>query len=58
MLIGPAGTGKGVVIDAAAQAEREAGREVYGVAVAGRTAQRLGEASQPSKAGRGRSTAS
>jgi len=45
VLIGPAGTGKGVVIDAAAQAEREAGREVYGVAVAGRTAQRLGEAS-------------
>jgi ATP-dependent exoDNAse (exonuclease V) alpha subunit len=45
ILIGPAGTGKGVVIDAAAQAEREAGREVYGVAVAGRTAQRLGEAS-------------
>jgi conjugative relaxase-like TrwC/TraI family protein len=45
VLVGPAGTGKGVVIDAAAQAEREAGREVYGVAVAGRTAQRLGEAS-------------
>lgn len=45
VLIGPAGTGKGVVIDAAAQAELEAGREVYGVAVAGRTAQRLGEAS-------------
>jgi conjugative relaxase-like TrwC/TraI family protein len=45
LLIGPAGTGKGVVIDAAAQAEQEAGREVYGVAVAGRTAQRLGEAS-------------
>jgi ATP-dependent exoDNAse (exonuclease V) alpha subunit len=45
VLIGPAGTGKGVVIDAAAQAEQEAGREVYGVAVAGRTAQRLGEAS-------------
>jgi conjugative relaxase-like TrwC/TraI family protein len=45
VLIGPAGTGKGVVIDAAAQAEREAGREVYGVAVAGRTAQRLGDAS-------------
>jgi conjugative relaxase-like TrwC/TraI family protein len=45
ILIGPAGTGKGVVIDAAAQAEREVGREVFGVAVAGRTAQRLGEAS-------------
>ncbi|HZV75059.1 MAG TPA: MobF family relaxase [Conexibacter sp.] len=53
VLIGPAGTGKGVVIDAAAQAEREAGREVYGVAVAGRTAQRLGEAS-PALEGRTR----
>ncbi|MDO8186471.1 MobF family relaxase [Conexibacter sp. JD483] len=51
VLIGPAGTGKGVVIDAAAHAERTAGREVYGVAVAGRTAQRLGE-SAPSLAGR------
>ena len=50
-LIGPAGTGKGVVIDAAAHAERTAGREVYGVAVAGRTAQRLGE-SAPALAGR------
>lgn len=46
VLIGPAGTGKGVVIDAAAHAELEAGREVYGVAVAGRTAQRLGESSR------------
>lgn len=45
ILIGPAGTGKGVVIDAAAHAEQEAGREVYGLAVAGRTAQRLVEAS-------------
>lgn len=53
VLIGPAGTGKGVVIDAAAQAEQEAGREVYGVAVAGRTAQRLGEAS-PALEGRTR----
>jgi conjugative relaxase-like TrwC/TraI family protein len=51
VLVGPAGTGKGVVIDAAAHAERAAGREVYGVAVAGRTAQRLGE-SAPSLAGR------
>jgi conjugative relaxase-like TrwC/TraI family protein len=51
VLIGPAGTGKGVVIDAAAHAEQHAGREVYGVAVAGRTAQRLGE-SAPSLAGR------
>jgi len=53
VLIGPAGTGKGVVIDAAAQAEQDAGREVYGVAVAGRTAQRLGEAS-PALEGRTR----
>lgn len=53
ILIGPAGTGKGVVVDAAAHAEREAGREVYGVAVAGRTAQRLGE-SAPALEGRTR----
>jgi conjugative relaxase-like TrwC/TraI family protein len=53
VLIGPAGTGKGVVIDAAAQSEQEAGREVYGVAVAGRTAQRLGE-SAPALEGRTR----
>lgn len=51
ILIGPAGTGKGVVIDAAAHAEQAAGRETYGVAVAGRTAQRLGE-SAPSLEGR------
>lgn len=51
VLVGPAGTGKGVVIGAAAHAELAAGREVYGVAVAGRTAQRLGE-SAPSLAGR------
>jgi conjugative relaxase-like TrwC/TraI family protein len=51
VLIGPAGTGKGVVIDAATHAEREAGREVWGVAVAGRTAQRLGE-SAPALEGR------
>jgi len=42
MLIGPAGTGKGVVIDAVARAERLAGRRVLGVAVAGSTAERLG----------------
>ncbi|MDO8184645.1 MobF family relaxase [Conexibacter sp. JD483] len=51
LLIGPAGTGKGVVIDAAAHSERAAGRDVYGVAVAGRTAQRLGE-SAPALASR------
>jgi conjugative relaxase-like TrwC/TraI family protein len=51
VLIGPAGTGKGVVIDAAAHAEQAAGRDVYGVAVAGRTAQRLGE-SAPALQGR------
>jgi conjugative relaxase-like TrwC/TraI family protein len=42
VLIGQAGTGKGVVIDAAARAEQELGRQVYGVAIAGATAERLG----------------
>jgi ATP-dependent exoDNAse (exonuclease V) alpha subunit len=42
VLIGPAGTGKGVVIDAAARAEQIAGREVFGIAVSGSTAERLG----------------
>jgi conjugative relaxase-like TrwC/TraI family protein len=51
VLIGQAGTGKGVVIDVAARAEQAAGREVHGVAVAGRTAQQLGEAS-PALSGR------
>jgi hypothetical protein len=37
-LIGPAGTGKGVVIDAAARAEQLAGRETIGVAVSGSSA--------------------
>jgi conjugative relaxase-like TrwC/TraI family protein len=41
-LIGPAGTGKGVVIDAVARAEQLVGREPYGVAVSGSTAERLG----------------
>jgi conjugative relaxase-like TrwC/TraI family protein len=41
ILIGPAGTGKGVVIDAAARAEQLTGRETLGIAVAGSTAQRL-----------------
>jgi ATP-dependent exoDNAse (exonuclease V) alpha subunit len=45
VLIGQAGTGKGVVLDASARSEAESGREVFGVAVAGRTAQQLGEAS-------------
>ena len=35
VLVGPAGTGKGVVIDAAARAEQYAGRETIGVAVSG-----------------------
>jgi len=48
---GQAGTGKGVVLDAAARAELACGRDVVGVAVAGRTAQQLGEAS-PAFAGR------
>ena len=42
VLIGPAGTGKGVVIDAAARAEQQAGRQVIGIAVSGSTAERLG----------------
>jgi conjugative relaxase-like TrwC/TraI family protein len=42
VLVGQAGAGKGVVIDAAARAEQHAGRYTYGVAVAGDTAQRLG----------------
>jgi conjugative relaxase-like TrwC/TraI family protein len=43
VLVGPAGTGKGVVIDAAARAEQTAGRELVGVAVSGSTAERLGQ---------------
>jgi len=50
VLIGPAGTGKGVVIDVAARAEQNDGREVIGVAVAGSTAERLGRDS-PALAG-------
>jgi len=42
VLVGPAGTGKGVVIDAAARAERAVGSEVIGIAVSGSTAERLG----------------
>jgi conjugative relaxase-like TrwC/TraI family protein len=42
VLVGPAGTGKGVVIDAAARAEQATGRETIGVAVSGSTAERLG----------------
>jgi conjugative relaxase-like TrwC/TraI family protein len=45
VLVGPAGTGKGAVIDALAQSELAANRQVVGVAVAGRTSQQLGEAS-------------
>ncbi len=51
VLIGQAGTGKGVVIDAAARAEQELGRQVFGVAIAGATAERLGHDS-PSLQGR------
>ncbi len=50
VLVGPAGTGKGVVIDAAARAEQHAGRETIGVAVSGSTAERLG-AHSPALAG-------
>ncbi len=50
VLVGPAGTGKGVVIDAAARAERLTGRDTIGIAVSGSTAQRLGQDS-PALAG-------
>jgi ATP-dependent exoDNAse (exonuclease V) alpha subunit len=42
VLVGPAGTGKGVVIDAAARAEKLAGHQTLGVAVSWSTAERLG----------------
>jgi conjugative relaxase-like TrwC/TraI family protein len=42
VLVGPAGTGKGVVIDTAARAEQLAGRDIVGIAVSGSTAERLG----------------
>jgi ATP-dependent exoDNAse (exonuclease V) alpha subunit len=51
ILIGPAGTGKGVVIDAAARAEQFTGHQTFGIAVSGSTAQRLGQDS-PALAGR------
>jgi ATP-dependent exoDNAse (exonuclease V) alpha subunit len=51
VLVGPAGTGKGVVIDAAARAEQIAGRATIGIAVSGSTAERLG-ADSPALAGR------
>jgi conjugative relaxase-like TrwC/TraI family protein len=43
VLVGRAGAGKGVVISAAARAWQLEGNEVIGTAVAGATAQRLGE---------------
>ncbi len=45
ILVGQAGAGKGVVIDAAVRAELHAGRQPLGVAVAGDTAERLGRES-------------
>ena len=51
VLVGPAGTGKGVVIDTAARAEQLAGHDTIGVAVSGSTAERLG-ADSPALAGR------
>ncbi len=51
VLVGPAGTGKGVVIDMAARAEKHAGHHTMGVAVSGSTAERLGETA-PALAGR------
>jgi conjugative relaxase-like TrwC/TraI family protein len=50
VLVGPAGTGKGVVIDAAARAEQATGHRTLGIAVSGSTAQRLGQDS-PALAG-------
>jgi conjugative relaxase-like TrwC/TraI family protein len=50
VLVGPAGTGKGVVIDAAARAEQLSGNRAVGIAVSGSTAQRLGQDS-PALAG-------
>jgi conjugative relaxase-like TrwC/TraI family protein len=50
VLVGPAGTGKGVVIDAAAYAEQLRGNDTLGIAVSGSTAQRLGQDS-PALAG-------
>ena len=50
ILVGPAGTGKGVVIDAAARAEQMTGHHTLGIAVSGSTAQRLGQDS-PALAG-------
>ena len=45
VLVGPAGTGKGLVIDVAARAEQMAGSRTFGIAVSGSTAQRLGQES-------------
>jgi conjugative relaxase-like TrwC/TraI family protein len=42
ILVGPAGTGKGVVLDAAARAEQLTGHQTFGVAVSWSTAERLG----------------
>ena len=50
ILVGPAGTGKGVVIDVAARAEQYGGHQTLGIAVSGSTAQRLGQDS-PALAG-------
>ncbi len=50
VLVGPAGTGKGLVIDAAARAEQHTGHQTLGIAVSGSTAQRLGQDS-PTLAG-------
>ncbi len=50
ILVGPAGTGKGVVIDAAARAEQLSEHRTFGIAVSGSTAQRLAQDS-PALAG-------
>ena len=56
VLVGPAGTGKGVVIDMAARAEKHAGHHTIGVAVSGSTAERLGETTPRLRAAPPRST--
>jgi len=58
ILVGPAGTGKGVVIDAAARAEQLTGHATFGIALSGSTAQRLGQDSPRSPGRHSRSTRS
>ena len=50
VLVGQAGTGKGVVLSAATSAWQHEGNEVVGTAVAGATAERLGEETHTDRA--------